>query len=278
MSFYKQPLTYQCGPFALKYALVMLGQMADVKKIEQRAGSTWWYGTNELGLKKAARYYDCDFVELTPVYNELDSIVTKLNKYLEQNIPVVICVDKWSHWIAVVSHEDNKYICVDSGMKKVIIVLTEYELKKRWLHIENKVSYYSGYAVVPKYSFKSRAKFAIADVKILMSDLYEDLALNWDSYYMVLSDIARPKNANANHTMTFREFLRRNQTTIASRIADWHGDVDRKELDQILENFAFVARVYNLVIHEKDEKAALVNFTCVLTMYATYNYDIDSYI
>ena len=27
MSFYPQPYKYQCGPFALKYALVMLGNL-----------------------------------------------------------------------------------------------------------------------------------------------------------------------------------------------------------------------------------------------------------
>ncbi|MCW8810139.1 MAG: hypothetical protein OQK64_04185, partial [Ignavibacteriaceae bacterium] len=59
MSFYPQPNKYQCGPFALKYALVMLGIFASEKSIAKRAGSTWWFGTDEIGLSRAAKYYDC---------------------------------------------------------------------------------------------------------------------------------------------------------------------------------------------------------------------------
>lgn len=33
MSFYPQPYKYQCGPFALKYALVMLGRFENEKKL-----------------------------------------------------------------------------------------------------------------------------------------------------------------------------------------------------------------------------------------------------
>ena len=59
MSFYPQPNKYQCGPFALKYALVMLGVFASEKSIAKKAGSTWWAGTDEIGLERAANHYDC---------------------------------------------------------------------------------------------------------------------------------------------------------------------------------------------------------------------------
>ncbi|MCW9095494.1 MAG: hypothetical protein OQJ74_06610 [Ignavibacteriaceae bacterium] len=51
MSFYPQPNKYQCGPFALKYALVMLGIFASEKSIAKRAGSTWWFGRMRLGFR-----------------------------------------------------------------------------------------------------------------------------------------------------------------------------------------------------------------------------------
>ena len=59
MSFYPQPNKWQCGPFALKYALVMLGVFAAEKSIVKKAGSTWWAGTDEIGLARAAKYFDC---------------------------------------------------------------------------------------------------------------------------------------------------------------------------------------------------------------------------
>ena len=59
MSFYPQPHKYQCGPFALKYALVMLGRFESEKSIAKKAGSNWWYGTDEIGLARAAKHYKC---------------------------------------------------------------------------------------------------------------------------------------------------------------------------------------------------------------------------
>ena len=38
MSFYPQPFKYQCGPFALKYALVMLGIFVNEKKNSKKSG------------------------------------------------------------------------------------------------------------------------------------------------------------------------------------------------------------------------------------------------
>ena len=146
MSFYKQPLTYQCGPLALKYALVMLGKMEDEREIEEIAGSTWWQGTDEIGLEKAANYFDCDFEEIAEGA-DVETAFFNLRSNLRERFPVVLCVDKWSHWIAVVGFEKDRYVCVDSGMKKVIIILKEKELLKRWKYRDKNLDTFSGYAL-----------------------------------------------------------------------------------------------------------------------------------
>ena len=276
MSFYKQPLTYQCGPFALKYALVMLGRMEDEKEIEEIAGSSWWSGTDELGLERAANYYDCDFIEI--LENEPDAALDKLNKSLKQNTPAVLCVDRWSHWIAVIRHEDNRYVCVDSGMKKVIITIPQRELLRRWRFLDKKISTYAGYIVSPRYRVSTRAKFTLERAKLLMSPKYEDLALHWNGYYNVLLEIARPKNPVAEYTITMREFLRRYQKSIVELVAEWHGDIAYKELDHIMDNLLFIANTYNMVIHTDDINTAVINLSIVLTMYATHNYGTLTYL
>jgi len=278
MSFYKQPLTYQCGPFALKYALVMLGKMEDEKEIERHAGSTWWSGTTEIGLAKAAKHYDCDFVEIAPLGNKTTAL-KRLRNFVSGNVvPAVLCVDKWSHWIAVVKYESGKYICVDSGKTKVIIVISEAELVRRWRYVEDKKEYFSGYGIFPNFRVKTRAKFSIDIVKKLMSDKYETLATGWDNYYKVLTEIARSRNPMAEYTITFREFLRRNERSIVELVADWNGNIEYKELHDIFRNFLFLANVYDMVIHLNDEKTAIINFTCVLMMYATHYYDSYTYL
>jgi len=277
MSFYKQPLTYQCGPFALKYALVMLGKMEDEKDIEALAGSTWWKGTDEIGLEKAANYYECEFTALVP-NGDPRKALSKLNSYLNKGIPAVLCVDRWSHWIAVVGRDKDKYVCVDSGMRKVIIIMKDKVLLKRWKHIDKKVEHYAGYAITPWYKAKTMAKFTVENARKLMSDKYEELALHWDSYFMVLAEHTRSKSPMAEYTITFKQFSRRYQKLIVELVADWHGDVSYKTLNDIFENFQFIANIYGMVIHHNDEKNAIINFTCVLTMFATHNYGTYSYL
>jgi len=277
MSFYKQPLTYQCGPLALKYALVMLGKMEDERDIEEIAGSTWWQGTDEIGLEKAANYYDCDFEEIAEGADAETSFFN-LRSNLKEGFPVVLCVDKWSHWIAVVGFEKDKYVCVDSGMKKVIIILREKELLKRWKYRDKKLDTFSGYAVVPQRPMKSRAKFSLESAKALMTEKYEELAVHWDSYFSVLAELARNKIPASEHTITVREFLRRYQKSIVEYIAEWHGGIEYEDLNILFENFQFVADVYGMVIHLNDEKHAIINFTCVLMMHTTHNYGTYSYL
>jgi len=245
----------------------MLGKMEDEIEIEKLAGSTWWYGTDEIGLAKAANYYECDFVDISETI--VDKAIDKLNRHLNKGWPAVICVDKWSHWIAVIAQEDGKYICVDSGMKKVIIVISEKELIRRWKYTSKKITQFSGYKLTPQVALKTVASFTIYSAKQLMTEKYEHLALHWDSYYRVIYDIAKIKHPSLENIMTFREFLRRNQKSIVELVADWYDNISYEDLNIIFDNFLFIANIYNMVIHNNDEKSAIISFTTIMTMYAT---------
>jgi len=275
LSFYKQPLMYQCGPFALKYALVMLGKMEDEKEIENFAGSTWWYGTDEIGLGKAANHYECELLAM-PSTGNIKDIIKNLNSTLRCRLPVILCVDKWGHWITVIRHEDGKYICVDSGEKKVIIIISKADLLRRWKYLDDKVPTYSWFTLSPWYKTRLTAKMNIDIAKKLMSVKYESLALHWNSYFEVLAEVTRNRAPLSEYTITFREFLRRNQKMLVELVADWQGDIEYKELNSILENFLFVAEVYDIRIHSDDEKTALITFSTVLTLYAASLYNTNS--
>ena len=89
MSFYRQPLSYQCGPFALKYAMVMLGKMEHEDEIEKEAGSSWWAGTNEIGLARAAKAFDCWLDEMAiedRTYNFKDKFIREMYDNAEQDV------------------------------------------------------------------------------------------------------------------------------------------------------------------------------------------------
>ncbi|NUN09614.1 MAG: C39 family peptidase [Ignavibacteriaceae bacterium] len=275
MSFYPQPFKYQCGPFALKYALVMLGQFRNEREIAKKAGSNWWYGTDEIGLAKAAKYYNCRMKYFRREASE-DAVQTLIN-HLKKGYPCILSVDNWEHWLTVLNYQQEKFIVVDSGLDKVISVYSHYQLCKRWKYTENETGEisYDGYALIPEFKVNTKANFTLEKAKFVMQNRNLDLATKWDTYFNDLINICRPDNPNAKRTLSLNEFLRRYEHIIVSSVADWHGTPTYHELEKILNNFKFIAEVYGLVIYISDQKKALIDLACILMMYACGKYGMD---
>jgi hypothetical protein len=275
MSFYPQPYKYQCGPFALKYGLVMLGRFENEREIGKKAGSTWWYGTDEIGLAKAAKTFDCRmkyFRRETPV-----EAVRALRGHLKLGLPCILSVDNWEHWVTVINEQQDKFIVVDSGLDKVIVIYTAKQLLKRWKYIEDENGFisYDGYALTSKFKPTTKANFSLDKARYVMRDRNKQLAEKWDTYFNDLITICRPRNPNSKRTISFNEFLRRHEKLIIKQIANWHGTPTYKELAKVLKNMRFVAEVYDLVIHIEDQKKALVDLAAILMMYSCGKYGMD---
>ena len=275
MSFYPQPYKYQCGPFALKYALVMLGRFENEKEIGRRAGSTWWYGTDEIGLAKAAKSFDCKMKYFRR--EDPEEAVKKLRAQLKQGLPCILSVDNWEHWFTVINEQQNKFIVVDSGLDKVIVILSENQLLKRWKYVDEETSYisYDGYALTPNLKPTTKAKFSLEEAKYVMQNRNKELAEKWDTYFNDLINICRPRTPVSKRTISFNEFLRRHENLLVHQVANWHGIPTFYELNKILKNMRFVAEVYDLVIYTEDQKKALVDLASVLMMYACGKYGMD---
>ena len=275
MSFYPQPYKYQCGPFALKYALVMLGRFENEREIAKRAGSTWWYGTDEIGLAKAAKTYDCKmkyFRRETP-----DEAIKALSEHLKSGLPCILSVDNWEHWLTVITEQQGKFIVVDSGLDKVIVIYTARQLTKRWKYIDDETGFtsYDGYALSSKFKPKTKAKFSLEKARYVMRDSNRILAEKWDTYFNDLITICRPRTSHTTRSISFAEFLRRHEKLLVEEVANWHGQPTYEELKKILKNMRFVSEVYNLVIHPEDQKKALVELSAILMMYACGKYGMD---
>lgn len=272
MSFYPQPNKYQCGPFALKYALVMLGKFESERVIAKKAGSTWWRGTDEIGLAKAAKSYDC---KMKYFRRETGPDAVKvLMQHLKKGFPCVLSVDNWEHWLTVVNWQQGKFIVIDSSLDKVIIIYSASQLTKRWKFIDpdNEFKSYDGYAVIPEFKIKTRAKFTLSKAKYVMQLKNSDLAKKWDDYFNDLTSICKPLTAASIHTISFGEFLRRYEKMLIEEVADWHGSPTYTELRHVLDNMKFVADIYNLVIYIDEHKKALVDVAAILMMYACGKY------
>ena len=275
MSFYPQPYKYQCGPFALKYALVMLGRFENEREIAKRAGSTWWYGTDEIGLAKAAKTYDCRmkyFRRETP-----DEAIKVLSNHLKSGYPCILSVDNWEHWFTVINEQQGKFIVVDSGLDKVIVIYSARQLTKRWKYVDDETEFtsYDGYALSSKFKPRTKAKFSLEKARYVMRDSNRVLAEKWDTYFNDLITMCRPRTSHITRSISFVEFLRRHEKMLVEEIANWHGQPSYEELKKILKNMRFVSEVYNLVIHTEDQKKTLVDLSALLMMYACGKYGMD---
>ena len=275
MSFYPQPYKYQCGPFALKYALVMLGEFENEREIGRRAGSTWWYGTDEIGLAKAAKSFGCKMKYFRR--EDPDDAIKILTQHLKQGLPCILSVDNWGHWFTVINEQKNKFIVVDSARDKVIVILTPKQLLKRWKYTDDETGFFSydGYALTCKFKPKTKANFSLEKARYVMRDNNKQLAQQWDTYFNDLISICRPISSHSVKTISFAEFLRRHEKLLVNQIANWHGQPSYLELRKILKNLRFVAEVYNLVIYKDDQKKALVDLSSILMMYACGKYGMD---
>jgi hypothetical protein len=275
MSFYPQPNKYQCGPFALKYAFAMLGVFVDEKKIGTLAGSTWWAGTDEIGLARAARRFECRMKHFTSP--RPDKAIKLLNQEMKKGVPCILSVKNWGHWLTVVNYSRGKYVVIDSEQDKVISIQTPVQLLKLWKYYDEKndLTSYDGYAIYPKFKVYTRARFGLKEAKVVMYDKNEDLAASWDQYVNDLTSACKPRTVLTVNYITFSEFLRRNEKNLIKRVANWHGVPTYAELKKILNNMKFVADVYDFIIHPEDEKKALIDVASILMMYSCGKYGMD---
>jgi len=273
MSFYPQPNKYQCGPFALKYALVMLGVFKDEDQIGIISGSTWWAGTDEFGLTRAARRFNCSLKHFQS--SNPDDARRMLIQHLKKGFPCILSV---KNWCTVVSYQKGKFVVIDSELDKVVSVFTPTKLLKRWKYVEDetKIVSFDGYVLVPKFKFYTHAQFTPEKAKLLMYDKNEDLANKWDQYTNDLITICKPRTKLSQNIITFSEFMRRNEQNLVKRVANWHGEPTFSELKKILSNMKFVAEVYDLIIPEDEEKRAAIDITSLLMMYACGKYGMNA--
>jgi hypothetical protein len=279
MGIQAQPNLWQCGPFALKHALITLGIFAEEGTITRIAGSRSAYGTDETQLARAARYYNCTLGMVRR--HDPESARTELKEYLRRGIPSLICVYDWSHWVTVVKAERGKFILLDSRDEAVLTILSWTELKNRWVYYEQDEydedhweTLYDFHPVKPRFRIQTKARFSIARAQYLRRAENRSLGHSWDQYVADLMTIAKPRTSLSRKVFSLGEFLRRHEQMILGQVDYWHGAIDRKAAFKILQNMHLVADTYGLVIHDEDEKRAIAGITSILTMWAASNYGV----
>ncbi len=281
MGLYPQPNKWQCGPFALKHALIMLGTIVDENRVSRIAGTNWWVGTDEVKLARAANAYDCEMkcIRRKSALRAKRELLAALKK----GHPALLCVDQWNHWITVVGAERDKFITIDSRGAPVVCIDTWKALKKRWAFRQvdqddpGLTEYiYDLHPVVPKFRAKTKAHFSLKRARYLRRPENREFATFWDEYFTDLSHICTPRTPRSEHVFPMGELLRRHGSMIQSQIIFWHGTVKPAQVTKILNNLKFVADTYDLVVRKEDEKKAIAAITANLALWAASKFGVDN--
>lgn len=270
MGIYEQPNEWQCGPFALKHALLALG-IFEHEDVLSRAARSDTNGTDEVGLGRAARRVGCDLLMIRTYHPH--AARAELNGYLARNVPVLACVQEWSHWIALVHHDDGQYVAFDSRGRQVLQVVTWEELRSALVYYDSEGRGHGAYAVydlhpvVPRTMPWARGRFSPALVRDLSRPERTELIDRWQLYADALRPICVPLSPQSELSMPLADVLRRHGTALAARVSARRVDVTRRA-GVILEDLLVIADTYALEVRPDAESVAIDRIAALLERWA----------
>ncbi len=255
--FAPQPNAWQCGPFALRHALLALGVVADDDVLTHVARATE-YGTDERDLARAAVHYGC--VLACERFDAPGAAQAALTGHLRARRPVLLCVDGWAHWIAAVGIEGEAVIVVDSRLADVFQV-------QSWSTLAPRVAYPSGrgpvwydlHPVVPRRARAFPARFSLALADVLRAPHERDLSRDWGRYLAGLTAVSCADGPQGEWTVSVGDVLRHEATTLRTRLPA----PVRRRAERELAHAAFVADTHALEA-PLDQVAALVRLAARL--------------
>lgn len=145
---------WSCGPAALRYCLLVHGIDVDVMTLADYAGSTR-SGTDETQLGKAAKRAGC---RLTPHVRRSHITARRfITRMLRAGTPLILCVEKWQHWIAVLHCSRRGFLVFDSSRPGPVIMLRSWKWLEKRLRLEpnRKFKQYFRDTSAPMYSILS---------------------------------------------------------------------------------------------------------------------------
>jgi len=138
--------SYSCGIYAIMNAAKCLGIDLPRKKISQFSG-TKKNGTSEKGIIKSLRKNKFTAQEFefssTSYDNNKYRALRNLKSSLRNGNPVILCVDKNSHWCTVIGMLGGKFILFDSDIdaenkrEHGTQIVKENQLVERWASYKN---------------------------------------------------------------------------------------------------------------------------------------------
>lgn len=279
MGFYPQSNKWQCGPFALKHALAIVGQFVDERSITKVARSTR-SGTDEKMLCRAASRFECDLVEVRKT--EDASAFRALTKALTKGRPCLICINQWGHWVTIVGFDAKRkrFVVIDSEKDPVVRIAAWNELKRRWAFADedkdgSRVAFYDLYVLKPRFRVQTKADFSLKRAQYLRRVSNASFVKHFDEYVSDMLHIASPSIHARAGTVSMAEFLRRHRKMLLDTVRYWDELATEAQLKRVLRNMQFVAETYGLVIRPDQQRRAIASFAALLMTWATTHMPLE---
>ncbi len=272
MGIYKQPNKWECGPFALKHALLMRGVLASEREITRLAGSNH-DGTDEAQLERAAHAYGCDLPTIRKFHPE--EARSELAKYLRDGFPCLLCVDGWDHWVTAVHEESGQFIILDSEKPEVIVNLGWPRLEALWVYRDGGRTLYDLHPLIPRDEKRALARFSLDRARRLRQPENSRLAQLWDVYVEDLITLCRTQEPLDGPSISLGEFLRRHSEMLLDELAIWHGRIGRDAGALVLARMRFVADTYEMDIRRGDEARTIAAVAMILALWSAGEFGIE---
>jgi hypothetical protein len=275
VGFYPQSNRWQCGPFALKHALAIVGRFVDEGSLTKAARTTK-EGTDEKMLRRAAERFDCRLLEVRRFTEP--AAFKALTSALALGRACMICINQWGHWVTIVGFDakSERFVVIDSEKNPVVRIPAWSELKRRWVYNEydrdgKLKQYYDLYVLRPRFRVQSKANFSIQRAQVLRRTGNAMFIKHFDEYVSDLLNIAHPSSSRGGGSavISMAEFLRRHRKMLLETVRYWHKQTTEAQLRRVLANMRFVAETYGLVIRQEDEKRTIASFAALLMTWAT---------
>ncbi len=266
MGIYPQSNGWECGPFALKYALTLLGIPCDEREIAQVAGTNE-DGTDEEELARAATRFGC---ELKLIRHDHPAAAQRdLDTLLGRGTPVLLCIDQWGHWVTAAHGEDGTYVVFDSRDSSVVTVSPWDQLRPRLAYQErapdgSNRALYDLHPVQARLATPRRARISLTRAGHLRLPENRSLALGWSRYLEDLLQIAVVPSGQCDLSVPLIHVIRERCDAISARAHEAVATVDAATRRRILDNMCFVADAYQLEIAVGMEEQVVSRVSDVL--------------